>query len=57
MIFFIDTKLISVQTFHDKITRFKFDYTNEKKLKHVLQEHIVRDILMNTDVENQLQQV
>ena len=37
--------------------RFKFDYSNEKRLKSVLQEHIVRDITINTEVEHQLQQV
>ncbi|RMC22844.1 hypothetical protein DUI87_00150 [Hirundo rustica rustica] len=36
-------------------TRFKFDYTNERALRRTLQEELVKDILSNAHIQNELE--
>lgn len=35
--------------------RFKFDYTNERALRRTLQEEMVKDILSNAHIQNELE--
>lgn len=35
--------------------RFKFDYTNERALRRTLQEELVKDILSNAHIQNELE--
>lgn len=35
--------------------RFRFDYTNERALRRTLQEDLVKDVLSNAHIQNELE--
>lgn len=37
------------------IHRFRFDYTNERALRRTLQEDLVKDVLSNAHIQNELE--
>lgn len=42
---------------HSPLTtsRFRFDYTNERALRRTLQEDLVKDVLSNAHIQNELE--
>lgn len=42
-------------TFSLAFCRFRFDYTNERALRRTLQEDLVKDVLSNAHIQNELE--